>query len=238
MRLAIIATALSVAACSSTVAPASPAYAPPTYADDARDVNAKTVAFVRDDARMWPRAFCSGVWVGAHEILTAHHCVYDEDEERFEDFAKISYASWGDVEIPDAKTITVRRRPLHLIKSDKDHDLALLYADAIPPHAIVRLSTRSPKLGMPVQVSGHPLGFWWTYSKGEVSGYRFIDDKRVSLPGRWLFTTAAIGPGNSGGGLFDENGDLLGICHGHYPRADLLNVWIPLDYVEPFLGSR
>lgn len=230
-RSIIVAFLLSLLGCSKPAAP------PIASKDAAEDIAGKTVALVGEDARLMPHAFCSGVWVGVHEILTARHCLTDDEEEldsKFADHAR--YASYGDIKQADAKTLTGIFRPLHVIKTEEKTDLALLYADSIPPHATVALSTREIRPGMPVQAEGHPLGLWWTYSTGKVSGHRFIGETDLAV--RYVVATAAIGPGSSGGGLFDEDGDLVGICHGHATAAQMINLWIPRDDVQAFLAKR
>lgn len=66
-----------------------------------------------------------------------------------------------------------------------------------------------PQVGEDVFAIGNPQGLSWTYTGGSVSQVR-----RRSLHGysvRIIQSTAAVNPGSSGGGLYDEAGRLVGI---------------------------
>ena len=56
---------------------------------------------------------------------------------------------------------------------------------------------------------GNPLGLGWSYAKGVVSAFRKQDSPGVSL--KLIQTTVPLNPGNSGGGLYDKAGSLVGI---------------------------
>jgi serine protease Do len=66
--------------------------------------------------------------------------------------------------------------------------------------AVVVGSTKSLKVGAKVYAIGAPKGLELTLSDGIVSSLREVEG------GQYIQTTAAISPGSSGGGLFDENG--------------------------------
>jgi S1-C subfamily serine protease len=55
----------------------------------------------------------------------------------------------------------------------------------------------------------------------------------------WIQATAPISPGNSGGGLFDAEGDLVGVCsRAAGGRAQALNFWVHVMYVQALLGQQ
>lgn len=66
-------------------------------------------------------------------------------------------------------------------------------------------------LGDPIYVFGFQGtgGLTLTYSSGSVGG--FTGDDLVSSGRQWIKHDAQTGPGNSGGGVYDANGDLIGI---------------------------
>lgn len=67
---------------------------------------------------------------------------------------------------------------------------------------------KDPNFGEDIYVIGHPQGMIWSVSKGIVSNPK----RFVSSPWQRLIQSdALIMPGNSGGPLFDEHGDLIGI---------------------------
>jgi len=68
------------------------------------------------------------------------------------------------------------------------------------------------KQGDTATVVGHPLSQRWSLSKGVVS--RILEASEwddMKLEG-FIQTDAAMNQGNSGGGVFDEHGHLIGIC--------------------------
>ena len=108
----------------------------------------------------------------------------------------------------------------HLIKIIQDHavtDAKLAAADPAADRCVLRVDgiTLVPiagirpfndlAVGEHVFAIGAPVGLERTMSEGMLSGLRH-------QPGRNLVqTSAAISPGSSGGGLFDERGNLIGI---------------------------
>jgi S1-C subfamily serine protease len=159
------------------------------------------------------------VWVGWDAFVTAAHCVASKaDGER------VAFAARGDVDT-DVEALrfgTLERR-------DEAHDLALLRVKLPPAHEVAELS--SPSVGQNVQTMGHPLGLWWSYSAGHVAAIRYDADEDM-----WeVQATAPISPGNSGGGLFDEDGNLLGIAHTYMPRGENVNFFIHSTYVKQLI---
>ena len=67
----------------------------------------------------------------------------------------------------------------------------------------------SPRIGDEVFAVGNPHGLGWTHSAGQISQIR--RQQRGPYVYRVLQSTAALNPGNSGGGLYDKSGRLIGI---------------------------
>ncbi len=90
-------------------------------------------------------------------------------------------------------------------------DLAILSA-RLDPSEIVEAqwdASLVPHIGENVFAVGNPHGLGWTHSAGQVSQVR--QQRRGAYSFRLLQTTAALNPGNSGGGLYDDQGRLIGI---------------------------
>lgn len=121
--------------------------------------------------------------------------------------------------IEGANTITVTLRDATtsyeatLIGSDEDNDIALIKIDAegLTPATFGDSSTLA--VGDYVVAIGNPLGtLGGTVTDGIISALArevTIEDKSMTL----LQTNAQISPGNSGGGLFNANGELIGIVN-------------------------
>lgn len=99
-----------------------------------------------------------------------------------------------------------------------DKDLALLVAEWTPDYVGgVSVDTRlgETKVGDDVQTIGHPEQEWWTYSRGYISqirdGYNWSYSPKAKHSARVIQTQTPISAGNSGGPLFSESGELIGI---------------------------
>jgi serine protease Do len=100
------------------------------------------------------------------------------------------------------------RVPAAIVATDEFLDLALVKVDHTFPHAATWGNSATLRPGDFVLVVGYPfdLGAEMT-SLGIVSAVRFPMTYPV------LAVDAAVNPGNSGGGLFDSRGALVGIPH-------------------------
>lgn len=118
--------------------------------------------------------------------------------------------------IEDAQNITVRlsdgeSHPAKLIGSDAKTDLAVIKIEAQNLKAAPMGSSSSLTVGDEAVAIGNPLGeLGGTVTNGIISAL----DREISLGNETmtlLQTNAAINHGNSGGGLFNNKGELIGI---------------------------
>lgn len=233
--LSLFVFALLLAACCSTTS--GPAKAPAT--SRASELTAKTVALVMvDEEEGTTRAYCTGVWVGPKTILTAAHCVESDPlAALFGAKQEFRYAVREDIFV-NGSTVEAKyptTRLMEIAELDETHDLALMMATGqTPPHEIAELGS-NPEQGQHVQSMGHAKGLWWSYSSGDVAAIRLAP--LGSEPMTWIQTTTPISPGNSGGGLFDEDGRLVGICSRSLasPRAQNVNFYVHTDYLRALL---
>jgi hypothetical protein len=128
---------------------------------------------------------------------------------------------------------------------DEPHDLALLEVQGQlqPPHTIARLAKETPELGEHVNVVGHQTGLYWTYMSGQVAAYRDADHyKRLSAgrddaKGPYMQVQIPIFYGNSGGGCFNDYGELVGITI-RLARAPEVGIHVHLDTIRSFLDKH
>ena len=85
----------------------------------------------------------------------------------------------------------------------------------------------SAKVGQRVYAIGNPRGVENTLGEGLLTGLRGGDDAEVPL----LQSTAAVAAGSSGGGLFDQEGRLLGITSIATPNDGTAGVAIPASFL-------
>tara|TARA_B100001964_G_C14067553_1_gene524346 strand:- start:5 stop:847 length:843 start_codon:yes stop_codon:yes gene_type:complete len=112
-------------------------------------------------------------------------------------------------------------RDLVSIKLSKKHAIDL---------PIVIKSSENVKIGERVVAIGNPLGLTSTVSEGIISSIRNLGPETVVLQ-----TTAPISHGSSGGGLFNSNGELIGITTFGFKKSQNLNFAIPGEYLFPLL---
>lgn len=127
-----------------------------------------------------------------------------------------------------------KRYPAILLRVDADpqHDLCLLAVDGLHAPAIPLASIASVKVGKKVFALGAPKGLELTLSEGIVSSLRQYDDSH------FIQTTASISPGSSGGGLFNDSGELVGITTFHFAGGQNLNFAVPVDWVGKLLQEK
>jgi len=112
--------------------------------------------------------------------------------------------------IEDASSITVKLttgkeyKVTTILGYDKEKDLALL---SVPNAGTpLTLSRYAPKTGETAYAIGNPLGLDNTFSTGIISNSSRVIDKV-----NYIQTDTAISPGNSGGPLLNEFGEVIGI---------------------------
>lgn len=197
-----------------------------TRAVSVDEIESMTVAVVQIDEDGEAGAYCSGTWVSADAILTAAHCVADMDLGD-----PIDYVVRADLTPGMDRAMSSHRG--RLVALDGTHDLALVRVTLAPSHRAAGIATDA-HAGQPVQTTGAPLGLWYSYSVGVVAAIRVLDGEHVV----YVQSTAPISPGNSGGALFDRDGNLLGVCHGYFPRGENLNLYVHAQYVQAFLRGK
>ena len=222
--------ALVLGACS--VCPPGDAEATPSHVAGAAALKGKTVALVQADGLGSVVPFCTGVWVSGRSILTALHCAADEEP-------LIPYVTYDDAFPRGATTPDLLMMPRGAIVylADEEHDLALLRAfDPPAGHGVAYLRIGTIPQGTFAQAMGHSLGMWWSYSSGDVASVRQMDlgDGAENL---WIQSTAPISPGNSGGGLFDSTGSLMGIAHATTTKGQNLNFFVHTQYIAALLAK-
>lgn len=193
------------------------------------------------------RAYCSGVWIDDKHILTAAHCVEaaarmsfeisDEEEVYNPKGNLILFVNHSDLdknlEIPqDVTSIGVVR------KFDQKIDLSLIeVVTSTSKHDIAEIMIdENIVTGQGLHIVGHTAGIVWTYSRGYVSNSRMLEGPSGIIV-KTLQASAPVWMGNSGGGAFDSQGHLVGICSWINLRAPNLSFFVHRDVVAKFLAT-
>ena len=122
-------------------------------------------------------------------------------------------------------------------RTDEERDLCLLFAADLskPPAAqpAQMAGARDLEIGAEVFAIGAPNGWELSFTRGIVSQLRDIDGESAPL----IQTDAAITFGSSGGGLFDENGHLVGITT-RSSKDGNFNFAMPAEWVAEMLDEK
>jgi len=196
------------------------ALSPSVEALDAEQVFEKAVASVvtveSQDGAGITLGFGSGVVVAPGEIITNCHVLRGGVTWQIKKEGRLS--------------------PAYLHFADKARDLCQLQAPQAtsftrPVRALV--ATSDLRVGQHVYAIGAPRGLELTLSDGLISGLRQGPDGSIQL----IQTTAPVSPGSSGGGLFDQEGRLVGITTFILKESQNLNFAVPAGWVQE-LSSR
>jgi S1-C subfamily serine protease len=124
----------------------------------------------------------------------------------------------------DKKTIDAK-----LEMWDPERDVCQIKAPELGAPAVALGDASRLRIGQSVFAIGNPKGLDLTMSAGLLSSIRRTDKDQVLL----LQTSAAISHGSSGGGLFDDQGVLIGLTTlGSMGDAQNLNFAIPVDWIK------
>jgi serine protease Do len=119
------------------------------------------------------------------------------------------------IEGADKITVTLNDRTeldATLVGSDERSDVAVLKVTSPKDSSFPALpigDSNALKVGEPVLAIGSPFGFDYSASAGIVSAKSRSFSRETSVP--FIQTDVALNPGNSGGPLFNQRGEVIGI---------------------------
>jgi len=133
-----------------------------------------------------------------------------------------------------AKRVVVRRETVSIDARlelwDPQRDVCQLRAPSLTAPAVGLAPSARIAVGQAVYAIGNPKGLDLTMSAGLVSSLRRNDAGQLVL----IQTSAAISGGSSGGGLFDDQGSLVGLTTIGSVGADTqnLNFAVPAEWIR------
>lgn len=125
-----------------------------------------------------------------------------------------------------------REFPAKIWDADTDRDFCLLEVPDLNGESVDIRPYHDLRVGEDVYAIGNPLGETLTLSGGMISQKRNERGRRV------IQTNAAISGGSSGGGLFDKEGNLIGITTESLIDGENLNYAIAADLLFGFVPGK
>jgi hypothetical protein len=216
-------------------------------------------------AKIYKDAVASTVWVhstrllglatgsgtlidaGRRLVLTNYHVV--EENPR----VTIFFPEYRDGRpIPERTHYTDRAKRLgvrgKVIALDKGADLAVIQIDAVPEGVkAIAVAARSPEPGELVHSIGNAgkSGALWGYVNGTVRQvYRkkwqaaLSKTKTAQFEARVIETDTPTNPGDSGGPLLNDKGELVGVTQGGALNASLVSFFVDASEVKQLLAAR
>ncbi len=119
-----------------------------------------------------------------------------------------------------------------VLSSNPRRDIALLKTEVMPVRGLP-LRLEPPVIGNRVFVIGSPIdkALQGSVSSGIVSAFRNFEATGSIYSGKYIQSDVAVNHGNSGGPMFDEFGNVIGLTDlgSPDPNAKGLNFFIPID---------
>jgi serine protease Do len=121
---------------------------------------------------------------------------------------------------------------LEIVTASPEHDLALVRIDATDLPVLPLGDSDAVQPGEAVVAIGHPLGLEHTVSNGLLSAVRTNGDFHV------LQISAPLSPGSSGGPVFNDRGQVIGVATAIARGGENLGFGIPVNYVKDLMTEK
>lgn len=141
---------------------------------------------------------------------------------------------------PDQKTYAIEST-LHIDPS-RDIAIAKLSGSGVEALPVLKFSSALPRKGETVVALGSPLGLSFTATQGVVSAIRPALELskelgRKEIQGTWIQVDAALSPGNSGGPIINQAGEIVAMSTLASQGAQNLNFGISGSDIKTALAS-
>ncbi len=145
------------------------------------------------------QGICSATHIGGGQLVTAWHCL-----------------GMGEMTASTEKGSTAKTE---LLWSAKPYDLALLHAEGLSA-SDAGIDCALAQVGSAVTAAGNPLGMPFIRTGGTIISALQQGELQVGEDSLWkerFLADITIAPGNSGGGLFNALGRMVGVVVGMFP---------------------
>ena len=126
----------------------------------------------------------------------------------------------------------VEHSDVEVIALDETRDLAVLRVASLKLQPLALADSGLSQAGEHVVAIGNPLGLGNTVSDGLLSAVRELPQLSV------LQISAPISPGSSGGPVFNDHGEVIGVSTFVLAGGQNLNFAVPINVVKPLLAGN
>lgn len=127
----------------------------------------------------------------------------------------------------------------------KHMDIALLRVEdgGTLHHGVAKLASERPERGEQLAFDGHVSRHYWTFRVGVVSAYRddmseVLDGDAKELEGPFMQVSAPVSSGDSGGGAFNNKGELVGIASFINESVPNSGFYVPIETIRGVLQAQ
>lgn len=175
---------------------------------------------------------CSSVSLSENQIVTAHHCIDQEDTQYSIRFEK---QEWIDDKLI---TTSYTHHNLKIIRRIKEKDVAFLELmdDSVKLQPVDIADEFKPKIGTPMVAIGYPRTDELTLTEGVFTALSDLSDATGGgWKGPFYKTTIPITGGSSGGGVYSvKDGDykLVGLASAGYRDVSFQSYFSNIDSLK------
>ncbi|MFP4612219.1 MAG: S1C family serine protease, partial [Spirochaetaceae bacterium] len=155
-------------------------------------------------------------------LVTSYHVIRSEVDPTYEGYSRLF------VRLPGSSQ---NRVPARVVSYDRVFDVALLKVEVDPPFVFSFSNVRALRAGSRVLAIGSPGGLENSITSGIISA----TNRRFLQMGDALQVDVPVNPGNSGGPLLDEEGEVIGIVFAGIEQFEGVNFAIPAFWIQHFL---
>ncbi len=155
-------------------------------------------------------------------LLTNYHVINSEVDPKYEGYSRLF------IRLADNPNDKI---PAKVVGYDTVFDLALVKVELTPDYVFSGLSTEAVGPGDKIYAVGSPGGLEKTITAGIVSA----TERRLLQMGDVFQIDAPLNPGNSGGPLLNEKGDVIGIGFAGIEQFQNINFAVPYYWIEKVL---
>ncbi len=122
----------------------------------------------------------------------------------------------------------------HVVLVNPSLDIALLAAEGDFSHLpdLSLAADDSLSIGGKVSVAGYPYGMPFTVTEGSVSSPKQLMEGKY-----YIQTDAAVNPGNSGGPIFNDRNEVVGVTVSKFANADNMGFGVRVEALRKLLES-